>query len=193
MTEPREDRRVRRTHRMLKQGLAELMQEKDFKDITVKDITDRVDINRGTFYMHYTGIYDLLERLENETLLDFQQMLDAYRASGNLQNLHGLLTSITDYIAANAEICRSLFQNRASTDFTTKFQQLIRESGTDLIHTGYPAATDEALGCFFSFVTYGMIGLIKRWLDTGMRMEKQALVLRSERLIAGAAGSLLPI
>ena len=49
MDTPKEDRRVRRTKKLLKQGLSELMKEKDFKDISVKDITDRMDLNRGTF------------------------------------------------------------------------------------------------------------------------------------------------
>ena len=55
-----EDRRVRRTKQLIKQSLIELMHEKPFKDITVKDITERADLNRGTFYLHYVDIYDLL-------------------------------------------------------------------------------------------------------------------------------------
>ncbi len=42
METKKEDRRIRRTKRMLKQGLALMMAEKNFKDITVKDITDKV-------------------------------------------------------------------------------------------------------------------------------------------------------
>ena len=53
MAAQKEDRRIRRTKRLLRQALAELMNEKDFKDITVKEITDRADLNRGTFYFHY--------------------------------------------------------------------------------------------------------------------------------------------
>ena len=45
----KEDRRIRRTKKLLKQALAQLMDEKEFKDITVKDITERADLNRGTF------------------------------------------------------------------------------------------------------------------------------------------------
>ena len=51
---------IRRTRRMLKQGLAELMREKEFNDISIKDITDRMDLNRGTFYLHYADTYELL-------------------------------------------------------------------------------------------------------------------------------------
>ena len=47
MAAQKEDRRIRRTKRLLRQALAEIMNEKDFKDITVKEITDRADLNRG--------------------------------------------------------------------------------------------------------------------------------------------------
>ena len=65
MAAQKEDRRIRRTKRLLRQALAELMNEKDFKDITVKEITDRADLNRGTFYFHYTDTYDLREKIED--------------------------------------------------------------------------------------------------------------------------------
>lgn len=59
----KEDRRIRRTKKLLKQALAQLMDEKDFKDITVKDITERADLNRGTFYLHYTDTYAILRSI----------------------------------------------------------------------------------------------------------------------------------
>ena len=69
-----EDRRVRRTKQLIKQSLIELMHEKPFKDITVKDITERADLNRGTFYLHYVDIYDLLSKIEDETLQAIEEM-----------------------------------------------------------------------------------------------------------------------
>ena len=72
-----EDRRVRRTKQLIKQSLIELMHEKPFKDITVKDITERADLNRGTFYLHYVDIYDLLSKIEDETLQAIEEMMDA--------------------------------------------------------------------------------------------------------------------
>ena len=51
-TEKKEDRRVRRTKKLLSQGLIELMQQKQVKDITVRELADLVDVNRGTFYLY---------------------------------------------------------------------------------------------------------------------------------------------
>ena len=56
------DRRVRKTKAQLRAGLARLMQKKSIKEITVKELVDEVDINRSTFYLHYSDIYQMLEQ-----------------------------------------------------------------------------------------------------------------------------------
>ena len=80
----KEDRRIRRTKKLLKQALAQLMDEKEFKDITVRDITERADLNRGTFYLHYTDTYDILNKIENEILFNIQSMVDEKTNSADL-------------------------------------------------------------------------------------------------------------
>ena len=54
-----EDKRIRRTKKLLRQALTRLMQQKDFQSITVTDVVREADINRGTFYAHYRDVYDL--------------------------------------------------------------------------------------------------------------------------------------
>ena len=43
------DSRVRRTKRLLRQGLTELLKQKSIKKITVRELSELIDINRGTF------------------------------------------------------------------------------------------------------------------------------------------------
>ena len=47
------DRRIRKTRNAIKNGLAELLLEKSIGDISVRELTEKVDLNRGTFYLHY--------------------------------------------------------------------------------------------------------------------------------------------
>ena len=69
-----DDRRVRRTRAQLRRALTQLLAEKELRSITVRELTDRADVNRGTFYAHYRDIYDLMEHLENEF---FTELTDA--------------------------------------------------------------------------------------------------------------------
>ena len=72
------DRRVRKTKAQLREGLAHLMLEKSIKEITVKELVDKVDINRSTFYLHYSDIYQMLQKIEEEALENITCMLITY-------------------------------------------------------------------------------------------------------------------
>ena len=64
------DERVIKTKKLIKSALSELIQEKGFDHVSITDLTQRANINRGTFYLHYQDKYDLLEKFENEVLDD---------------------------------------------------------------------------------------------------------------------------
>ena len=73
-----EDRRARRSRKLLKESLLELMKHKTFSDISVRDVTDAADMNRGTFYLHYSGTAELLQSLEADLLSELQELIDAH-------------------------------------------------------------------------------------------------------------------
>ncbi len=73
----KQNRSVLRTQNLLKTGLIELMQKKSVQQITVKELVEHVDLNRGTFYLHYKDIFDLLEQIEDELLENFREILNA--------------------------------------------------------------------------------------------------------------------
>ncbi len=60
MSEPKLDRRVQRTRALLNQALIALVFEKGYDAVTIEDITERANVGRSTFYLHYQGKDDLL-------------------------------------------------------------------------------------------------------------------------------------
>ena len=64
------DRRVRRTRRRLRDALIELILEKGYDNITIQEITDRADLSRATFYLHYAGGKDELLAISLEEMFD---------------------------------------------------------------------------------------------------------------------------
>ena len=58
------DRRVARTRKQLREALIELLKVKSVQDITVCELADKVEISRGTFYLHYKNVFDMLETVE---------------------------------------------------------------------------------------------------------------------------------
>ena len=66
METKRDDRRTQYSKRVIKESLLELLQEKPLNKITVKELCDRADVNRSTFYAYYTDIYELHRKMVKE-------------------------------------------------------------------------------------------------------------------------------
>ena len=187
----KEDRRIRRTKKLLKQALAQLMDEKDFKDITVKDITERADLNRGTFYLHYTDTYDILNKIEDEILKNIQNMIDQNIEKTNASDsVIPALKPIAEYIMENADICRCLINNKASVDFIEKFQNLIYDNCSDIIKRRHNVKDSKQNEFYLSFVTLGIIGMVKKWLETRPMVSAEEIVVFVDQIMTYSSAAL---
>ncbi len=189
----KQDRRIRKTQKLLKVSLLELMEKKDFKNITVKDITELADLNRGTFYLHYADTYSLLQEMESEVLSDFQDMVNNYRYAFKKDSLLPVVIPIIHYIEENKKICKILFENSASNDFVNRFHTLVLKNGTAIINEQFPEAGEVTLNYFLEFITYGLTGVLKQWLDTNMQQPKEEVAEFVDKVIMGTANKLLVV
>ena len=187
----KEDRRIRRTKKLLKQALAQLMDEKDFKDITVKDITERADLNRGTFYLHYTDTYDILNKIEDEILKNIQNMIDQNIEKTNASDsVIPALKPIAEYIMENADICRCLINNKASVDFIEKFQNLIYDNCSDIIKRRHNVKDSKQNEFYLSFITLDTIGMVKKWLETKPMVSAEEIVVFVNQIMTYSSAAL---
>ena len=81
------DARVKYTKMVLKKALLELMQHKPVNKITVKEICERAELNRATFYAHYSDCFDLLESIEEELFEQFERSMQSYIRSFDIAGL----------------------------------------------------------------------------------------------------------
>ncbi|MEU2257678.1 TetR/AcrR family transcriptional regulator [Nocardia xishanensis] len=70
-----EDRRTRRTRRLLREAFVSLVLERGYAGITVEDITTRADVGRATFYTHYTDKDALLDGIVTDLIEEMQRRL----------------------------------------------------------------------------------------------------------------------
>lgn len=76
------DQRVRLTKMLLRRALTELLKQKPVQSISVKELCEKAGIHRGTFYAHYTDIFDLLAQVEEEMMQDFSRRARAVTGGG---------------------------------------------------------------------------------------------------------------
>ena len=73
------DPRVKRTKKMFKNALKELMlSNKDYMDITVKELCEKAELNRRTFYLHYEYIDDVLADIQKDFSQEFYEATKQY-------------------------------------------------------------------------------------------------------------------
>lgn len=71
----KQDIRVQKTKKSIQEALFALLSEKPINKITIKELADKANINRKTFYAHYTGIEDIVNELEDELIINLREFL----------------------------------------------------------------------------------------------------------------------
>lgn len=177
-----QDRRVRRTRRALREAMLDLMEEKGYDQVTVEELTDRADIGRTTFYLHYSAKQDLLLEQFGE-LLD-QLVVQLSQIPLSAWGQEGDLKSVDDH--PNRPICM-IFQHAA--DNKDLYQIVLRGEGVDQASERLQVIMTNAVNTFLShklgqedeqialkipidlFGNYfagAMLGVIKWWLEADM-------------------------
>lgn len=160
------DRRVRRTKTLLTNALFSLLKERSYKDITVKELCDAADINRGTFYLHYKDIYDMVERLEQEVLCELRQLIAAHTPDNPHTNPAPVIYDIFRYVGEHQDLYRALLGPNGDISFLSQVKQMFRDWLLDLCT---PLLSDDDLTRFehyYSYVAAGCVGLIESWLTS---------------------------
>ena len=131
--------------------------------------------------------------METEVLNDFQNMVNNYREAFKKASLMPVIIPIIQYIEENKKICNILFENSSSNDFVNRFHTFILKNGTAIIKEQYPDARDVTLNYFLEFITYGLTGVLKQWLNTDMQEPKEEVAEFVDKVIMGTAKNLLII
>ena len=186
-----EDRRARRSRKLLKESLLEQMRQKSFSEISVRDITDGADMNRCTFYLHYTGTAQLLESLETDLMAELQTLLDAHLGETLVKGtVYPLLEPVLDFAVEHRETCETVLAK--SDSFMTAGLQLFRRNGAPLVESWFHPREEALTDYLLSFLTWGFIGLLREWFTQGMALPREELISAAQRLADSAAAAVFP-
>ena len=176
-----QDRRVRRTKARLRQALTELLAEKELRAITVRELTDRADVNRGTFYAHYKDIYDMLEQYENHLFDSLVQLLSGYTAQELQGDLAPVLERVFRFVEENRDLIPVLLSGPAKDLFFQRLYAIIGEKCAGDWRDAYPVGAGDAYA--LEFVVSGTVGLIQAWMHHGLQPPAGEMAAFTGRLI----------
>ena len=186
-----EDRRARRSRKLLKESLLELMKRKSFSDISVRDVTDAADMNRATFYLHYSGTAELLQSVEEDLLSELQALVDAHmQETFAVGSVAPVFEPVLDFAVEHRETCTILFASSEASGFFQAIQRLVHENGAPLVRTWFRPADPRLTDYLLNFLAWGFIGLLSEWFEKDMALPKAELLAAAQRMADSASAGL---
>ena len=179
----KEDRRVRRTRKILTQALTELLQRKQVNEITVKELTDLADMNRGTFYLYYKDIYDMLEKIQDEMFMKLDEIFALREDEEVSDQTKPILLDLFRFIEENQEMCRVLLSPNGDMSFLHRLNEVLREKCLHLYLGSEPAVNEEDFAYRYSFVVYGCAGIIRAWVGRNCPEKPEQMAELANHLI----------
>lgn len=160
MNTKKESRRTKMTRMLLKTALIELMQEKPFKQITIKELCEKADLNRTTFYLHYNDQQDVLDDIEKEVIEQTAEHIK--NVSPSIDTVE-LIETFLLYVQKNDTLFRTLLTGDSNEEFQLEF---IRHA-LETIHDRLPSYGDSVSERYvLTFLMYGTIHIIIEWLES---------------------------
>jgi AcrR family transcriptional regulator len=168
----KEDRRVRKTKKALRDGLAELLMEKNIQNITVRELTDKVDINRSTFYANYKDIYDLYYKMENVVIQEINDTL----VTDYTFNPKIFFGELLRYISDNKQICRLFFGANVNNSFLNQLSEIFKNLCIDCWCKEYKiVSASEEMEYYAQFYLSGCLGVIGKWVASNFESSVEDL------------------
>ncbi|MBX3085174.1 MAG: TetR/AcrR family transcriptional regulator [Anaerolineae bacterium] len=178
MQEKKLDRRAQRTRRALREALIALILERGYEAITVQEITDRADLNRGTLYLHYRDKHDLLlassNDAYNELLAQFTP-ISPDNLTLDIPERH--LIIVFQHVAANADFYRVMLGEHGVAAFLTRLRHTVTEVGLGRLLTLQKLTPTQPVPSDLIAAHAGsaIIGVIEWWLENNMPLAPDIL------------------
>ncbi|MGE7904881.1 TetR/AcrR family transcriptional regulator [Peribacillus sp. NPDC094092] len=165
------DRRIRKSKLALKDSLISLMQHKDFREISITDIVERADLNRGTFYKHYQYKEELLEEVMEDVIAD---LIISYREpyknveTFTINELTASVIKIFEHVANYADIYTLILKSNAWPTLLDRICNELKKLPLEDLedYRPNPRINTELAS---SYQAYAILGMIIEWVNTGFK------------------------
>jgi AcrR family transcriptional regulator len=173
------DRRIAKSQAAIKNAVTELMSEKSFDDITIQDIADRADVNRGTIYLHYTDKYDLLDKMIEEHI-------------NNLRELCHLASDLTfqegnyvwfEYFERHYLFFSTMLASKGAPFFRHRFLELVIQEykpEVDITEGKNQGFNEDVILQFFASA---IVGAVEWWFKKGMPLPARVMAEQTGALL----------
>ncbi|MEK4272343.1 MULTISPECIES: TetR/AcrR family transcriptional regulator [unclassified Paenibacillus] len=169
------DRRVLKTRKAIIEAFVGLLTEEEFEQITINDIADRANVNRGTIYLHYADKFDLLDQCI-ETYL--QRLLDACMFESPTTTpvtAKDALLRTFSYLEQHASTYTTLLTKKGIPAFRSKLMTLLVQGVEEQMDAcGIQEGMKKEIT--IQFLASAAVGLLEWWIMNSMPYPAEEIV-----------------
>ncbi len=155
------DARKRYTQMVLKKSFLAILKEKPVSKITVKEVCALAQLNRSTFYAHYSDCFALMESIENELVDAFEKTL----CHINSFDITALIEAIYEMVDLNQEACRILVLGNTSSSIIIKMIALAKDNSISYWREKLQSASDRELEMMYTHLSNGLMHVVVEGYD----------------------------
>jgi AcrR family transcriptional regulator len=173
VSQPIDNVRVRRTRKLLREALVELIEERGFDRLTVSEITERALVSRAAFYRNHRDKYQLVEQIFDEAMGSLLDTMD----NGDTRQPLERWVAFFEHIAEYQRLYRALLGKNGSPWFATRMRASLADMVTE--HLQQPPSSGglvpTILGAMF-------VQAITWWLENGQPQSPHEIAIRTGQL-----------
>ncbi|MGG3188448.1 TetR/AcrR family transcriptional regulator [Priestia megaterium] len=183
------DLRVIRTRKMIKESFIDLIQEKGYESITIRDIADNALINRATFYLHYVDKQDLVDKLIDEVFEELTDIINPciyiQKKRVNISKFQSMIEAIFTNVFHRAAFYQIMLSEKGVHGFNRKMQEVIQEKfrkefATINLQEQKFSTPPELL---IHFISSALIGTVEWWVNNDLVYSPKHMAVQLVHLV----------
>ena len=172
-----------RSRKLINAALADLLQEKPLDKITVTDVVNRAQINRGTFYAHYADIPDVINHLIQQTFSQIQEALSGQDyAVTDIPRV--LLSRLQAFLEEDLDFYRKIMSSSAAPLMQEQLVKIVLEYLSQR-EAEFGFRDHEQYMLVMRFCAGGLSNLYRDWFAGDLSFPLDELTCRAEELLGG--------
>lgn len=152
-----------RSRKLIRSAFIELLKVKPLDKITVTNIVEKAELNRGTFYAHYADINMLIQSIEDEIADNLYRLLGDVETPDPMENPLSMFLKISQYLEENKELIVVLMGSQSTNLFIVQLPELIAKHliSSDDIDEDVRGSASFKERCYF--YAGGAVNLYMAW------------------------------
>ncbi|QYR22429.1 TetR/AcrR family transcriptional regulator [Paenibacillus sp. sptzw28] len=183
------DRRIIRTKQLLREALMNLIEEKGIEGITVRDLTEQAGLNRGTFYLHYRDIADLLEQSKTEMLHGLLKIHDKLNPKTGIDDnfekkKEAMALAMFEYFADNHRFFELMLGPKGDPSYIDQMKKFLKKIHYENHLRIQPNDANLLVprDYLIAHAISSTLGIIQHWFESGMNLTPKEMVTLVKRL-----------